>query len=531
MITKLLSSANVSCLSVCVVLSSLMGCGSAERTSSLKSAQSDLFASRDLVVNKAKLGQHCRTHEACEAGQACIQQKCTLMDHVTCTTDLNCPEYEKCFQGVCAMCASDVDCRKGFACNYAGLCLPKDRTLIQCTQSSECSAGEVCFMGDCTPFGSDVMECQTKLHPLADASCAKENHVLSGLCLDLKKCDSDEQCHSGYRCYMKNCERIYCHDNADCGSSEICVDGACYERCVHNLDCFGGRCVDGICELTGECHSDNDCSEGHYCYVKEEIDYPYDERDRDSNKTGMQITPSRVYYSKENQSKCVACLNDSHCTGNDHCIQHECKPYACSKNVDCGEGRFCTSAHVCETLAKPCPSSEAEGDLGAEGVCGKQESCEQGYCLQRIGRLPTCAEDRDCRSVGHGVCNPVKMNVGGIGFKTTYQNYCAVGCMVDADCPHGLYGIRNICRNGVCTSGMTHHYCAIDADCSRGMKCNTLYGECVGDEEIEKTRRESGFGTSIGGSTVSCWNDADCHGKRCLASGVCGCIDELPCKE
>jgi len=503
------------------------------------------------------VGQSCRGHEQCEAGQACVNQKCTLMDHVSCETNLNCPEYEQCINGTCVMCASDADCREGFVCNYAGLCLPKDGALLQCTQSSDCSAGEVCYMGDCTPFGSDVMECQTKLHPIANAMCAKQSNVIPGLCLDTKNCNSDTDCHSGYRCYMNNCERVYCQDNSDCSSTEICINGGCYEKCSESYNCLGGSCRDGICELNGECSSDADCSEGTHCYIKEDVDYPYRERESSKRQMGVRIAPSQVFYQSIKESSCVECIDDSHCSGNNHCINHTCKPYECSADSDCGEGKFCKSTHVCATLARMCSSedspnnnsdsveinidfqlegtalganvNESEGSSNNVVECSQNEVCDHGYCYSKMSWPPSCVEDTDCRSMRNGLCNPVKLFTGSVGFKAQYQVSCAIGCTSDAECPSGIMGINNICRNGVCTSGMTHEYCTSDVDCTDGHKCNTLYGECVGSDASVNANNNNVFASAIGGSTVACWRDATCNGLSCLASGQCGCTKDSQC--
>ena len=80
---------------------------------------------RDVKNDSEKIDAACHTHSDCKVGQACIQQVCKSTFFLTCTTDIDCPDYKKCFAGKCAMCATDSDCSDGYSCTHSGICQQK----------------------------------------------------------------------------------------------------------------------------------------------------------------------------------------------------------------------------------------------------------------------------------------------------------------------------------------------------------------------------------------------------------------------
>lgn len=91
----------------CLVALSLAGLStsltSCKKQSEVKAAQEETvqirLQAKDLQINRAKIGAECRAHRECEAGQACIESVCKSMDHLSCRTNLDCPDYERCFDG------------------------------------------------------------------------------------------------------------------------------------------------------------------------------------------------------------------------------------------------------------------------------------------------------------------------------------------------------------------------------------------------------------------------------------------------
>lgn len=60
-------------------------------------------------------GKPCTSYKMCSPGSACVQDKCVRIDAISCKTNLDCPEFDKCSDGHCAGCASDNDCTKDLA--------------------------------------------------------------------------------------------------------------------------------------------------------------------------------------------------------------------------------------------------------------------------------------------------------------------------------------------------------------------------------------------------------------------------------
>ncbi|MBF5042670.1 OmpA family protein [Aggregicoccus sp. 17bor-14] len=109
-----------------------------------------------------------------------------------CDNDKQCSEKgEVCVQGQCQECATDANCKEGFACQD-NKCSPKAQT---CTSDSACGAGKICEAGTCAPA-----QCQD-----------------NGAC-------GTGSCQNG-RCVAK--AEGTCSSNADCTDGQTCQAGKC----------------------------------------------------------------------------------------------------------------------------------------------------------------------------------------------------------------------------------------------------------------------------------------------------------------
>jgi peptidoglycan-associated lipoprotein len=109
-----------------------------------------------------------------------------------CENDNHCKERgEVCVQGQCQECATNANCKEGFACQD-NKCVPAGP---ECTTDTQCPGGRICEAGKC-----------------ADPQCK-----------------GDDQCPAGTTCQRGRCQapRDACTSNADCREGQECRDGRC----------------------------------------------------------------------------------------------------------------------------------------------------------------------------------------------------------------------------------------------------------------------------------------------------------------
>ncbi|MBQ9394543.1 MAG: sel1 repeat family protein [Proteobacteria bacterium] len=452
----------------------------------VKTVTAPVPESTSAAPKKVRKQGQCRVAKDCKTGEACIQQICKPMVNLTCKTDIDCPDYEKCFDGKCAMCTADTDCKSGFACSENGICLPKQEKLIQCRQHSECGMGEVCLNGDCAAFCSSIDECS---YPSGvKGMCSRTDRILFGVCEAAQGCNKNDDCKEGYTCYMKSCERIYCQSDADCGDKKSCDHGICKAADEGEKPAFQSCDEEGYCSGKGHC-----------------------------KRVGHTI-------------QCVECTENAHCDSGKQCLDFKCD-VACTTDGDCGEGRFCLSTHRCADLGKSCKKDED---------CGENNICHVDICRSKSWQ-PECAVDADCRALAEdGVCDPTPK----FGKK-----YCTTSCDVDADCPDFM-GYSYFCMNGACVGGNNRDYCKSDSDCKDGKLCSPIYGECIDDPSKRSGNNAIMFGKTVSemmtmspsgimasgveaymnrGKSMSCWRDSECNDMSCSVGGICGCVDDGQC--
>ncbi|OJT23008.1 cell envelope biogenesis protein OmpA [Archangium sp. Cb G35] len=109
-----------------------------------------------------------------------------------CNSDETCQEKgEVCVNGSCQECASDANCKEGFACQE-NKCVPKGP---ECSRDEQCTGGKICEAGKC-----------------AEPQCTSKD-----------QCQGAQECQKG-RCALPPGA---CNSNTDCGGDQECKENKC----------------------------------------------------------------------------------------------------------------------------------------------------------------------------------------------------------------------------------------------------------------------------------------------------------------
>ncbi len=139
-----------------------------------------------------------------------------------CATDADCTGGDVCCSGLCEPCCDDADCDDSLFC-----------TGVETCSSNSCQSGSFpCAAGQFCSENFDVCGCVT------NAECA-----------DLVFCNGVEVCVSGSceagtdPCPGQFCDEVakvcvWCNQDSDCQTGEMCCSGNCQE-CCNNSDCPG----------------------------------------------------------------------------------------------------------------------------------------------------------------------------------------------------------------------------------------------------------------------------------------------------
>ncbi len=171
------------------------------------------------------------TERACADRAGCVVHRCE-----TCSCDRtfvkclgtaeappSCPKLG-CPQPEC--CSADNVCQSGI-CRGEGQQLPQCGACVQvtgeCTTDAQCQAGSICEPVPC--------------------ACETAKRCVSG-------CDSGgAPCSTGQTCKAGRCAAATCTADAQCPAFFACTSptGCTRVKCLANLDCKGGFCVNGEC--------------------------------------------------------------------------------------------------------------------------------------------------------------------------------------------------------------------------------------------------------------------------------------------
>ncbi len=301
-------------------------------------------------------------------------------------------------------------CSGGNGGNDAGLdacdgCDPTDEGPLPCTSIADCPAHHLCLGGFCQ---------------------------LGTICTG-----TGDECPEGYVCNIMQevcVPETPCESDADCteAAAPVCLeaDGVCVE-CVEDADCGGGEDVfcnaSYQCDVVGpDCSTDADCTEAGKPHCDQA------------------------------QGKCVACVNDGHCSGNQVCRPdtHSCvecyannhcvnpNPYCwldTTTCVECLEDNHCGGDERCNVSSHTCTDMVCESDADCVDQPGP-------HCRQDTGDCVACLEHDHC---------------GALQWCREYS--CQSGCETDAECVDKMgQGYRCDPENAECF----YAECMDDADCA-----------------------------------------------------------------
>ncbi len=299
----------------------------------------------------------CEDFTDCFYNTDCVDGHCRLREVAQCTTDDDCDGGLVCDSPTCGGCEPscacnlDEDCPIGTICE-ACACMPGCRSDLDCTLPQRCNLET----GQC-----DECSCSEDTDCPGDRFCDG--------CFCLSGCREDAQCPPWQICDLSThqCkDGIQCHQDRDCGSSLLCVDG----RCVRNPGVCEGDAPacepyfdDCICDYVCVHHGEAPEACGFDCDDALRIPPPmcvcqgdqcdYGRCDGDSGQT----CPAAYHCSKPNQGSydvrtpgiCregrpparLLCRTDEDCVPEECCAPTMCvnrEHRACETTVDCDSG-------------------------------------------------------------------------------------------------------------------------------------------------------------------------------------------------
>jgi hypothetical protein len=202
---------------------------------------------------------------------------CSKSDHLSCTSDSDCPASLVCGnyvrECIVPQCISDKECGRG------QICTPSRECKTGCDSDDACGEGLVCeFTLEGPP--QCVPGCRT------DNACS-ERHVCAGQSFGAGRCV--EGCRTNADCPPRTfCTAAAsqedaasplgevvdrcasgCHDDGECASTTLCIDGECASRCERASDCRAGESCAAL-HYSGEPRADDagmplTCGAGERC--------------------------------------------------------------------------------------------------------------------------------------------------------------------------------------------------------------------------------------------------------------------------
>lgn len=362
---------------------------------------------------------NCSSDNDCVSPQACDTASRTCGGSATvCSTDTQCSANQYCdtTTSACQVGCRDGGCEAGQAC---------DLTSRACVEASECTpsaceadGGKACdsktgqcvertgtagLCGTCTPgstteCGAPGVDRCTPLGPDGGRcvySCQEASDCPSGFsCLQLTSSPDKFCAPANGKC--QGCLIDGCPDNQICnpGSGDCSEPKATCEECVPGLCAAGSDCAQyqgsavclPICN-NGSCPTDYTCNTASNACEPTVGSCEAETCPNTAPCTGT--TP----YLNEQTCVCQACLDSTHCGGN-QCTNGSCSTCACPPGTTC-------SGNQCIPTGGGCTDTDCEAANGAGYKC----DFETGSCYSP----GACASDADCRvrcgSLGICVCN------------------------------------------------------------------------------------------------------------------------------
>lgn len=346
----------------------------------------------------------CDATHSCTAPEACdtTVQLCVTPNSRSicqpCISGLECGGANKCFSvsgGMyCLNDCSSAQCPQGYTCSpdHGSLCIPigsrceRNCNLTGCghdaarpncnTQTGLCEASkklcDACNADD--ECGAVFDKCLDLLGTGAKV-CSKDCST-TGTCPNGFICDQNlgppAQCKpTGASCTLDQCYGVLCNQDP---AKPHCdpADGQCY-ACVVAAHCLGTTCVNHVCQGSGGCTSNNDCTNP--------------------------LTPHCLVA----QNRCVQCLNAGHCSGG-NCVNNYCQGGGACGSFNCSSANDCVSGgcgELCDTaLGGICVYRT--GECVADYNCRPGQQCKLGALTQKYW-CQGCSDATECAGASVGV--------------------------------------------------------------------------------------------------------------------------------
>ena len=394
-------------------------------------------------------------------------------------------------EGICAACTSDAECADGKKCHPLGggtFCF------ATCATSNDCATGWMCYAvtadgKQCIPmaFNCDA-DCLTAGCPDGQM-CNQQSGQCAAGASECAACQNDWNCAEGYRC---NQDGGYCAPEcgAGCPTNSTCQEvneTAPVSVCVSASPecCYGDTCddacsaekpylKDGKCV---ECLNDGHCSGEEVCTAAGACG------------SATCTDPNAPY---EKDGGCVQCLNDDHCVGfGDGDTTYLCKNNVCTPDELPPECAYCTDPYpACVQIngVWSCVQCTADTD------CGGSDECDLS--------MYTCTGD------GPPNCSGCQSDAECVSSTGSFELECdnASGCCIDkagwcdgveAFCPAGeCKGLMDILGGGMGMGGIP------------GMPTEGSFGACACTTPMDMM------------SLAMCLM-APCDSAECPGSSVC----------
>ena len=450
---------------------------------------------------------NCTMHSDCPYGKICYESICI---HFECKEDNDCPSNQKCIHGKCYK--KDPTCKELCNCKCTGNCYNNKCVEPICRHNSDCVYPANCIRETCVQPECD--KCPPN-HSCKELGFCERNPTPPPVNI----CTTSPECPYGLPCVEKQCKRVSCHYDNECGWGKFCSDGTCIyvDRCTQSS--YTQSCLRGRTLNDKSCRIDKDCTEGYSCEI--DVCIPYN----------------------------VMCRSYSDCTELTKCINKRCQLNVCTKDIDCGDRRecvdkLCVPRLICQAnedcpSGKKCKNSRCVDNCGPyncdyglkcnsktdecepSGKCDEHHDCPSGYlcinakcevaeCTPRYG----CSTEKIC-SFGRcvDICTTIKCQKGwkcnnGLCIPDSVDITCKNECAWPYKCVNGK--CKNICfSNNDCEYPSSYHKFECKEETCQVPKCN---GICEKPSNIcqEKVCKQ-----------VECLKDEDCPYSKMCFLGVC----------
>ncbi|MGC4121997.1 MAG: hypothetical protein QM765_46935 [Myxococcales bacterium] len=484
-------------------------------------------------------GTFCDSSFHCKAGCQDNAGCATVTGKPLCDTTTN----------TCVGCLLDGDCT-----GDTKRCDPDAKACVACLATSDCAAGNYCDARACKPGCNESDDCagvagkpvcDTAAHAcvacLADGDCGGTTPKCNAAAKVCVECLAKADCGQGAYCDSTDHRcKAGCAGDADCANvagKPLCdtAAGTCV-TCLSDANCTGAdKKCDPANKVCVACLATADCAAGHYCDTAVHLCQPGCGESADcAGVSGKPVCDVAAH-------ACVACLNDTQCTGTaKKCDSATNSCVGCLATSDCGAGNWCdTAAKACQpgcdanagcatVTGKPVceiPTHTCVGCLADLDCTGADKKCDTAAkaCVACLSTAD-CAADSWCDTAAktcHAGCDDNAGCTAALPVCEVPVHTC-VGCLADTDCTTpGLTRCDNPSKSCV--------QCLATADCGALEYCDTVVSTCKSGCDSD-----SGCATVAGKPVcdvaahgcVNCVTDA-----HCTAAGAPKCNTAQTCVE